>query len=98
MKRCWPVSVFESAAAPARKSNSSWLAPEWTLVAFLWFAYMLNHADRQVVYTLFPALQKEFGYSDTVLGLTGALFCGSTASFRPSREFSVTAGRGRRLW
>ena len=27
-----------------------------------------------MVYTLFPALQKEFGYSDTVLGLTGALF------------------------
>jgi predicted MFS family arabinose efflux permease len=27
-----------------------------------------------VVYTLFPALQKEFGYSDAVVGLTGALF------------------------
>jgi predicted MFS family arabinose efflux permease len=44
------------------------------LIAFLWIAYVLNHADRQVVYTLFPALQKTFGYSDTVLGLTGALF------------------------
>ena len=51
-----------------------WLSPEWALIAFLWVAYVLNHADRQVVYTLFPALQKEFGYSDTVLGLTGALF------------------------
>ncbi len=46
----------------------------WLLVGFLWVCYMLNHADRQVVYTLFPALQKEFGYSNTVLGLTGALF------------------------
>ena len=35
---------------------------------------MLNQADRQVVYTLFPALQQEFGFSDAVLGLTGALF------------------------
>lgn len=46
----------------------------WLLVGFLWVCYMLNHADRQVVYTLFPALQKEFGFSDQVLGLTGALF------------------------
>jgi len=49
-------------------------APEWQLIAFLWFCYALNHADRQVVYSLFPALQKTFGYSDSVLGLTGALF------------------------
>jgi predicted MFS family arabinose efflux permease len=48
--------------------------PEWMLIAYLWVCYALNHADRQVVYTLFPALQKEFGYSDAVVGLTGALF------------------------
>ena len=34
------------------------LNPAWVLIGFLWFAYLLNHADRQVVYTLFPALQK----------------------------------------
>lgn len=50
------------------------LAPEWTLIACLWVCYVLNHADRQVVYTLFPALQKDFGFSDATLGLTGALF------------------------
>jgi predicted MFS family arabinose efflux permease len=50
------------------------LGPEWLLIAYLWVCYVLNHADRQVVYTLFPALQREFGYSDAVLGLTGALF------------------------
>ena len=50
------------------------LKPEWALIGFLWCCYTLNHADRQVVYTLFPALQKEFGYSDAVVGLTGALF------------------------
>jgi predicted MFS family arabinose efflux permease len=44
------------------------------LIAFLWVAYVFNQADRQVVYTLFPALQQEFGFSDAVLGLTGALF------------------------
>lgn len=51
-----------------------WRDRAWLLIGFLWFAYLLNHADRQVVYTLFPALQREFGYSDAVVGLTGALF------------------------
>jgi hypothetical protein len=50
------------------------LNPAWLLIGFLWFAYVLNQADRQVVYTLFPALQKEFGFSDAVVGLTRALF------------------------
>jgi predicted MFS family arabinose efflux permease len=63
-----PVPVFQAAG------KTPWLRPEWSLLAFLWVCYVLNHADRQVVYTLFPALQHEFGYSDTVLGLTGALF------------------------
>lgn len=44
------------------------------MIAFLWFCYVLNQADRQVVYTLFPALQNTFGYSNAMLGLTGALF------------------------
>lgn len=48
--------------------------PQWSLIAYLWVCYALNHADRQVVYTLFPALQKEFAYPDAVLGLTGSLF------------------------
>jgi predicted MFS family arabinose efflux permease len=51
-----------------------WRDRAWLLIGFLWFSYLLNHADRQVVYTLFPALQREFGYSDAVVGLTGALF------------------------
>jgi predicted MFS family arabinose efflux permease len=50
------------------------MRPEWALIAYLWVCYVFNHADRQVVYTLFPALQAEFGLSDASLGLTGALF------------------------
>jgi predicted MFS family arabinose efflux permease len=61
-----------SSAAPLAARRR--LSPEWLLIGFLWGCYVLNHADRQVVYTLFPALQKEFGYSDAVVGLTGALF------------------------
>ncbi|MBM3724878.1 MAG: MFS transporter [Acidobacteria bacterium] len=49
------------------------LAP-WAIVGFLWVCYMLNHADRQVAYTLLPSLQKDFQLSDQILGLVGALF------------------------
>jgi MFS family permease len=63
------VSVPAPGTAPRLR-----LAPEWVLIVYLWVCYALNHADRQVVYTLFPALQKQFGYSDAVVGLTGALF------------------------
>jgi predicted MFS family arabinose efflux permease len=69
--------------AAAGERRRGLLSPEWALIAFLWVAYVLNHADRQVVYTLFPALQKTFGYSDTVLGLTGALFLWIYGAFSP---------------
>ncbi len=59
------------------------LRPEWQLIAFLWFGYVLNQADRQVVYTLFPALQQTFGFSNAVLGLTGALFLWVFGVFSP---------------
>jgi len=59
------------------------MQPHWALIVFLWFCYVLNHADRQVVYTLFPALQSEFGLSDTMLGMTGALFLWVYGIFSP---------------
>ncbi|MEO8129270.1 MAG: MFS transporter, partial [Bryobacteraceae bacterium] len=67
----------------AKPERSHFIAPEWQLIAFLWFCYVLNQADRQVVYTLFPALQKTFGYSNAVLGLTGALFLWVFGVFSP---------------
>ena len=77
-------------------ARSPLIAPEWQLIAFLWFCYVLNHADRQVVYTLFPALQKTFGFSNAVLGLTGALFLWVFGVFSPiagvlGDRFSKTA-------
>ena len=65
------------------RPRSPLISPEWQLIAFLWFCYVLNQADRQVVYTLFPALQKTFGFSNAVLGLTGALFLWVFGVFSP---------------
>jgi MFS transporter, Spinster family, sphingosine-1-phosphate transporter len=43
-------------------------------VAFLWFAYFLNYLDRQVVFSIFPVLRRDLGFSDAQLGLVGTLF------------------------
>ena len=44
------------------------------LVAFMWFAYFLNYADRQAVFAMFPALRSDLGMTDQQLGLVGATF------------------------
>jgi MFS family permease len=53
-------------------SNSSKQA--WLLVGVMWLAYFLNYSDRQVVFSIFPILQSELGFSNTQLGLTGSVF------------------------
>jgi MFS transporter, Spinster family, sphingosine-1-phosphate transporter len=59
------------------------IQPKWLLIGLLWFCYVLNHADRQVLYTLFPALQAHYGFSNETLGLTGALFLWIYGLFSP---------------
>jgi len=49
-------------------------ASAWAPVAFLWCAYLLNYLDRQVVFSIFPVLHSDLGFSDTQLGLVGTLF------------------------
>jgi MFS family permease len=46
----------------------------WLTVAFLWFAYLLNYIDRQIVFSIFPVLRADLGFSNTQLGLVGTLF------------------------
>jgi len=59
------------------------IPPKWLLIGLLWFCYVLNHGDRQVLYTLFPAVQKHYGFSNETLGLTGALFLWVYGLFSP---------------
>lgn len=60
------------AAAPDHGGVPARLA--WATVAFLWFAYLLNYLDRQVVFSIFPVLRSDLRFSDTQLGLVGTLF------------------------
>lgn len=43
-------------------------------MAFMWFAYFLNYCDRQAVFSMFPVLKSDLGFTDRQLGLVGASF------------------------
>jgi len=45
-----------------------------SLVAFLWIAFALNYGDRQMVYSIFPVLKTDIGFTDAQLGLIGSIF------------------------
>ncbi|MDQ1474507.1 MAG: hypothetical protein QOJ99_5987 [Bryobacterales bacterium] len=44
------------------------------LVAFLWIALGLNYIDRQMVFSIYPALKSDLNFTDTQLGLIGSVF------------------------
>ncbi len=46
----------------------------WAVVAMLWMVCLVNYADRQVLSGIFPALEKEFGFSKFQLGMIGSIF------------------------
>jgi MFS family permease len=44
------------------------------LVALLWIALGLNYIDRQMVFSIYPALKTDLKFTDTQLGLIGSVF------------------------
>jgi len=46
----------------------------WLLVGLLWVVAFLNYVDRQVIYALFPLLEKDFALTGTQLGLLSTVF------------------------
>jgi MFS transporter, Spinster family, sphingosine-1-phosphate transporter len=47
---------------------------KWLLVALLWAVALLNYLDRQMIFSVFPLLQKELDVSNVQLGLLGTSF------------------------
>jgi MFS family permease len=43
-------------------------------VGLLWLAFLINYVDRQVVFSIFPALQRDLAFDSRQLGLIGATF------------------------
>lgn len=46
----------------------------WGTVGLLWLALLINYVDRQVVFSIFPALQRELGFDTRQLSLIGTVF------------------------
>lgn len=46
----------------------------WAVVALMWVAYFLNYTDRQLIFSIFPVLRSELGFTDAQLGGVGSTF------------------------
>jgi len=47
---------------------------KWLVLGMLWLVCFLNYADRQAISSIFPLLEKDFGFSKSELGLIGSAF------------------------
>lgn len=50
------------------------LSYRWWVVVMLWGICLLNYADRQAIFSVFPLLKAEMGLSDVQLGVVGGSF------------------------
>jgi MFS family permease len=62
----------EAATASAELTKSS--RYPWAVVAMLWFICFFNYADRQAIFSIFPLLESELGFTKEQLGWIGAAF------------------------
>jgi MFS family permease len=65
---------------PEKRSYRIW---PWLVVALLWVVALLNYLDRQVIFSIFPLLQKELHANSIELGLTSTIFLFTYALFSP---------------
>jgi MFS family permease len=56
---------------------------KWIVLAMLWWVCLFNYADRQAISSLFPLLEKDFGFSKVQLGLIGSAFMWVYAASAP---------------
>ena len=68
------------------KTPSKW--EKWIVLVMLWLVCMLNYADRQAISSLFPLLEKDFGFTKAQLGLIGSAFMWVYAASAPFAGFA----------
>src|SRR5262245_21559378 len=66
-----PAAMY---AWPMSSRTQSGAAYRWHVLALFWVTYLLNQADRQVIFSVFPLLRAELGLSNVQLGLLGSTF------------------------
>ena len=63
----------------------------------LWFVCFFNYADRQAIFSVFPKLKEEFGFSPVQLGLIGSAFMWVYAAGAPFAGFIADRVRRKHL-
>jgi predicted MFS family arabinose efflux permease len=72
----------------------------WWVVGMLWLVCLMNYADRQAIFSLFPPIQVDFALTNVQLGILGTAFmwayalCGPVAGWlcdRVSRKRTILA-------
>jgi MFS family permease len=56
---------------------------KWIVLGMLWMVCLLNYADRQAISSLFPLLERDFGFTKAQLGLIGSAFMWVYAASAP---------------
>jgi MFS family permease len=56
---------------------------KWVVVGVMWLIACLNYTDRMTIFSVFPVLQKEMGFSNVGLALLGSSFLWVYAIFSP---------------
>jgi MFS family permease len=56
---------------------------KWVVLGMLWLVCLLNYADRQAISSLFPLLERDFGFTKAQLGLIGSSFMWVYAAAAP---------------
>ena len=67
---------------------SSQSREKWVVLGMLWCVCLLNYADRQAISSLFPLLERDFGFSKVELGLIGSAFMWVYAFSSPIAGFA----------
>jgi MFS family permease len=58
----------------AEETGAGWLPYRWELLIWLWLAFFLNQADRQVYSVVLPLLSADLGLSAVQAGLVASVF------------------------
>ena len=67
--RIWMTAPITTRTPPDRQAVYPWL-----VLAMFWTVYFLNHADRQILFSVFPLVERELGLTSAQLGLLGSSF------------------------
>lgn len=68
-------------------NRSPWLPYKWELIVLLWFAFLINMADRQAYNVVLPLLSKDLGLAPDKAGLVASIFLWFYAALVPVGGF-----------